>query len=159
MEQDRVLLALRLRTELGQSVKTNGLDLAKLFKDAEESARCEHCIICKAVQVTQADLRLEEHHVAGRARRQPNLPDTVTVCSHHHSWLNDHQRAWLLCSTDSLTRLSSYYFGWADVFDLMAKESGLLEFEKLAKKFRAQGAHIRNHPRRQRETSYCLPAI
>jgi hypothetical protein len=147
MTDDRVLSALALAAEFEASLRLNGFDLAKLFKDAEQSVRCDHCIICKAAQVTQADLRLEEHHIAGRVRGQPNFPDTVTVCGLCHEYLSDHQKDWLVHRRDSAHRLSSYLFGWADIFDLLYQKSGRPSFLSLARTFRSQGWHLRNNVR------------
>ena len=72
MENDRVLLALRLRWRAGRSGELNGLDFAKLFKDAEQCVHRDHCAVCRIAQVSQdASPRLEEHHIAGKVRGQP----------------------------------------------------------------------------------------
>jgi hypothetical protein len=145
MEQDRVLLALRLAMELGQSVKTSDLDLAKLLKEAEQNVHLGYCVVCKIAQVPQTDSELEEHHIAGRVRGQPNFPDTVTVCGLCHEYLSDHQKDWLVHRRDSAHRLSAYLFGWADIFDLLYERSGELCYLRLARRFRSQGWHVRNN--------------
>jgi hypothetical protein len=147
MENDRVLLALRLALEAGRLGEPDVLDFAKLFKDAEQCVAVDHCAVCRIAQVPQTDSELEEHHIAGRVRGQPNFPDTVTVCGLCHEYLSDHQKDWLVHRRDSAHRLSSYLFGWADVFDLLCQKSGLPGFLRLARRFRSQGWHVRNNVR------------
>jgi hypothetical protein len=77
-------------------------------------------------------------------RGEPNYPDSITVCTSCHESLSDVQRSWLVSSRDPATRLSCYFFGWADVFTLLAQKSGKKFFYELASRFRAKGHHIRN---------------
>jgi len=147
MEPDRVLTVLRLGTEVQES---HGLatftieNFAKLVKDAEQCIHSDCCEVCRIAQVPQASCRLQEHHIAGKVLGEPNYPDTMTVCDRCHAYLSDHQKAWLLCCKDEAVRLSCYFFGWTDVFDLLHKLSGTPDFERLAEKFRSQGYYIRN---------------
>jgi len=146
MEPDRVLTALKLAVELQESkglVVLKIENLVKLIKDEEHCTGHDCCVICQTAEIPQASCRLEEHHIAGKVLGEPNFPDTITVCGRCHGYLSDHQRAWLLCCKDDATRLSCYFFGWADVFDLLHKLSGTPDFERLAQKFRCQGYYIR----------------
>jgi predicted nucleic acid-binding Zn ribbon protein len=147
MQLDRVLLALMLAVDFSRSQEVRGVDLAKLFKDAEQSVHLGHCVVCKIAQVPQTDSELEEHHIAGKVCGRPNFPDTVTVCGPCHEYLSDHQKDWLVHRRDSAHRLSSYLFGWADIFDLLCQKSGRPRFVTLARRFRSQGWHIRNNVR------------
>jgi hypothetical protein len=83
---------------------------------------------------------------------KPNFPDTLTLCRFCHGYPCDHQRAWLLCRRDKRTKLSCFFFGWADVFDLISNRSGQLCFQRLASRFRAQGWHIRNNRKAKQRT-------
>jgi hypothetical protein len=151
MELDRVLTALRLIVEVeetGQLTELNISDLVKLVKDAEQGIEHDYCLICRTTGATQADPHVEQHHVAGKVVGEPDIPDTVTVCGDCHNYLSDHQRAWLIHSRDRAYRFSSYFFGWADIFDLLFVMSGVSSFKRLAEKFRSQGWHIRNNPRK-----------
>jgi hypothetical protein len=143
MENDRVLLALRLALEAGRSGEPDILDFAKLFKDAEQCVTVDQCAVCRIAQVPQTNAELQEHHVA----RKTNFPDTVTVCLRCHEHLSDHQKNWLVNEADMAHRLSSYLFGWADIFDLLNRKSGRPCFLSLARKFRSQGWHVRNNAR------------
>jgi len=143
MENDRVLLALRLALEAGRSGEPDGFDFAKLFKDAEQCIHSDRCVVCEIAKVTQDASELEEHHVAGKM----NFPDSTTVCRKCHEHLSDHQKDWLVPKRDVAHRLSSYLFGWADFFDLLYQKSGRPCFLSLARKFRSQGWHIRNNAR------------
>jgi len=144
MENDRVLLALRLALEAGRSCEPDGLDFAKLFKNAEQCVHSDRCVVCGIAQVPQTNAELEEHHIAGRVCGQANFSDTLTVCRRCHEHLSDHQKEWLVPKRDVAHRLSSYLFGWADIFDLLNQKSGRPCFLSLARKFRSQGWHIRN---------------
>jgi hypothetical protein len=147
MELDRVLTALKLGIEVQESqglAAFNIENFVKLVKDAERRTKHDYCVVCLTAEVPQASCRLEEHHIAGKVLGEPNYLDTMTVCDRCHAYLGDHQRAWLLCCKDDVTRLSCYFFGWADVFDLLHKLSGTPDFERLAEKFRSQGYYIRN---------------
>jgi len=147
MELDRVLTLLRLGIEVQESQRLPGFNienLAKLVNDAEHYTRHDYCVVCLTAEVSQVSCRLEEHHIAGKVLGEPNFPDTMTVCDRCHGYLSDHQRAWLLCCKDEATRLSCYFFGWADVFDLLHRLSGTPDFERLAEKFRCQGYYIRS---------------
>jgi hypothetical protein len=124
MQLDRVLLALNLAVQVSRSQEVKGVDLAKLFKDAEQCVHLGHCVVCKIAQASQTDSELEEHHIAGRVRGEPNFPDTVTVCGLCHEYLSDHQKDWLVYRKNAAHRLSSYLFGWADIFDLLYQRSG-----------------------------------
>ena len=139
-----MLMASRLTVEASGSTEPEGIDLPRLFKDAEQCVRANHCVVCQIAQAPQGNSELEEHHIAGKIRGDPNFPDTVTICGHCHEYLSDHQKAWLLCCKAEAARLSCYFFGWADIFDLLYKLSGASGFEKLAEKFRCQGYYIRN---------------
>jgi hypothetical protein len=147
MEFDRVLTVLKLGIEVQE---LHGLavfnieNLVKLVEDAEHCTRHDCCVVCLTAEVPQASCRLEEHHIAGKVLGEANFPDTMTVCDRCHRYLSDHQRAWLLCCRDEAIRLSCYFFGWADVFDLLRRLSGTPDFERLAEKFRCQGYYIRN---------------
>jgi hypothetical protein len=143
-------MASRLTVDASGSAEPEGVDLPRLFKDAEQCVRADHCVVCQITQNPQGDSELEEHHIAGKTRGEPNFPDTITVCNRCHRYLSDHQRAWSSCSKNDAARLSSYFFGWADIFDLLYKLSGTSGFEKLAEKFRSQGYYIRNALRERR---------
>jgi hypothetical protein len=147
MEPDRVLTVLKLGIEVQESqglAAFNIENFVKLVKDAEQRIHSDCCVVCRIAQVPQANCRRKEHHLAGKVLGQPNSPDTMTVCDRCHGYLSDHQRAWLLCCKDDATRFSCYFFGWADVFDLLYKLSGTTDFERFAEKFRCQGYYIRN---------------
>jgi len=147
MKPDRVLIASRLIADVEDErpVKNWNADLVRVIKDAEQSIEYDHCVICKIAQIPQRGSGLQEHHIAGKVLGRPNHQDTVTICDWCHKYLCDHQRAWLLCRRDNLIKLSSYFFGWADIFDLLFNLSGCSYFEELASKFRSQGWHIRNN--------------
>ena len=147
MELDRVLTALKLGIEVQESQGLPGFNIenfVKLVKDAEQCIHSDCCVVCRIAQVPQTSCRLQEHHIAGKVLGKPNYPDTMTACDRCHAYLSDHQKAWLLCCKDKATRLSCYFFGWADVFDLLHNLSGTPDFEKLAEKLRCQGYYIRN---------------
>ena len=142
-----MLLALKLAVEVSQSREGKNVDLAELFKDAEQCVHLNYCVVCKIAQAPETDSELEEHHIAGRVRGQPNFPDTVTVCDSCHEYLSDHEKDWLVHHRDPTYRLSSYLFGWADIFDLLHAKTGRPSFLSLARRFRSQGWHRRNNVR------------
>jgi len=145
MEFDRILLALRLVAEVETHLpKPDNLNPAKLFKDAEQCVQYDHCIVCRLAETSQADSRLEQHHVAGKVLGSHNFPDTITVCDGCHEYLSDFQKAWLIMQADSATCLSSYFFGWMDIFNLLCQQTQSLYYCRLASKFRSQGWYIRN---------------
>lgn len=147
MPYDRVLLALQLAAELDES-DPKGVNLAKWLKDAEQCLHLDHCLICSAAQTPLIDCSLEEHHVAGRARGKPYLPDTVTICQPCHVNLTDYQKRWLVQTRDADHQLSGYLFGWADIFDLLYEKTGVSCFLRLGRKFRAKAWHLRNASKR-----------
>jgi len=140
-------LVLKLAVEVSRSQEGKSVDLAELFKDAEQCVHLNHCVVCKIAQAPVTDSELEEHHIAGRVRGQPDFPDTVTVCGLCHEYLSDHQKDWLVYRKNAAHRLSSYLFGWADIFDLLYHKSGRPSFLSLARRFRSQGWHVRNNVR------------
>jgi len=144
LEHDRVLLAIKLVIESDEPGDLNGLDLVGLFKDAEQCGHSDHCAVCEIAKVSQDGPELEEHHIAGKIRGEPNFPDTITVCLRCHEHLSDHQKDWLVDRNDPAVHLSSYLYGWADIFDLLYHKSDRPGFLRLARKFRSQGWHIRN---------------
>ncbi len=148
---DLLSVALRLIIEAigdDQNLQSKIPSLVKLLRDGEQCVSHDHCVICRNAEIDQTSRIIEQHHIAGRA----GLSCSTTVCRNCHEYLRDHQRAWLLCRRDKRSKLSSFFFGWADVFDLLAKRSGQLFYENLAEKFRAQGWHIRNNPQRKMRT-------
>ena len=143
MEFDRVLSVLKLGIEVQESqglAAFNIENLVKLVKDAEQCIHSDCCVVCRIAQVPQTSTELEEHHIAGKT----NFPDTLTACRRCHEHLSDHQKDWLVHRRDTVHRLSSYLFGWADIFDLLYGKSGRPCFLSFARKFRSQGWHTRN---------------
>jgi len=140
---DLLLAVLRLMTEAigdDQTLQSKISDLVKLFKDAEQSVSRDHCVVCRLANTDQGDCSLEQHHIAGES----SFPHTITVCNGCHTYLSDHQKSWLILWQDSSLRVSSFFFGWAIIFDLLHMKTWLLGYERLATMFRAQGYYIRN---------------
>lgn len=150
---DVLLIALRLVAESecdNKSQENPNADVTKLLNDAKHCVEQRFCILCQFVGVPSITMgRLQQHHIAGKVYGQPNFCDTITVCGQCHKFLTDHQRSWLINRKDLALRLSSYFFGWANIFDLLYYVSAIPLFENLARRFRAKGYDIRNvQPRR-----------
>ena len=150
---DGFLIALRLVKESesdNKSQENPNLDIVNLLIDAKDCVERRFCILCQFVGVSSnTTSNLQQHHIAGKVYGQPNFHDTITVCDQCHNFLTDHQRAWLINLKDPPLRLSSYFFGWANIFDLLYYMSEISLFENLARRFRAKGYDIRNvQPRR-----------
>jgi hypothetical protein len=155
--EDALLIALKLIAEVIEEEPLEGLEycnLSKLLKDAQECLNFPYCILCHITGrwPRQKSIILQQHHVAGKVQGNPNQPDTISVCQRCHDYLSDHQRSWLLYRKDQVTRLSCYFFGWADIFELLSNKSGLLYFERLGARFRSQGFYIRNRLPQRRHT-------
>ena len=154
MELDRALIALRLIMEMQETGRFNESvmsALIQLIKDAQQCVDHDYCVICRIAFFRQVSSTLQTHHVGGKVRGEPNFPDCLPVCGKCHKYLSNHQRSWLVNQADNAPRLSSYFFGWADVFDLIGRKSKASDFEELAEKFRSQGWYIRNNLRRKSE--------
>ena len=151
---DQVLTALRLITEVKQRGDRppglRELTLTKLIKDAEQSTRYDHCVICEFAGEHKRAPDLQQHHIAGKFNGRPNFEDTVTVCSRCHDYLSDHQKTWLNGRRDITLKFASYLCGWSDVFELLFSKTGLFYFRALASKFRSQAWHLRNASRKKR---------
>lgn len=151
---DRVLTALRLITEVeerGDGPATlRELILTRLIKDAEQSTRHDHCVICEVAGEHKRVSDLQQHHIAGKFNGRPNFEDIITVCSRCHDYLSDHQKSWLNSQRDPASKLVSYLCGWSDVFELLFSKTGLFYFRDLASKFRSQAWHLRNASRKKR---------
>lgn len=147
---DKLLTALRLIAEVDDEyrhlAKPVGLNVVKLLKDAEQRLNFHYCVLCQLTVPwpRQTNVELQQHHISGKVRAEPHCLDVVAVCNFCHARLSDHQRDWLIHRNGTPTRLSCYFFGWADIFDLLAYKSGYSYFEKIASRFRAQGYYIRN---------------
>jgi len=144
MEPDRVLLLLKLMLELDTSVIQSDLlnSVVKVVKEAQLCVRSSYCVVCRIVRVKEGDPILQDHHVAGKVRGRPNFDDTTTVCSSCHESLCDRQKRWHL--TEPGYRLSSWFYGWADIFDLLYEKSESEFFACLARKLRSKGWDMRN---------------
>ncbi|MFC1506399.1 hypothetical protein ACFLQ6_04940 [Thermoproteota archaeon] len=147
MKHDRVLMAFKLTSEVDDEVKRpEEFDLVKIIKNAEQQTIYDNCILCEISVVSQSDSKLEQHHIAGKI----NFNDTITVCLECHDFLSKHQKYWLPKKKSSLNRLSSYFYGWADVFDLLHNKTGSSYFENLANKFCSQAYHLRINSTKRR---------
>jgi hypothetical protein len=149
LQDDRVTAALILEAQVAHHLSLNQQvrsDVIRRIKNAERRVQNSGCIICWITgdYPRPLDLTLVQHHPAGKIRNVPNYPDTITVCGHCHQFLSDHQETWRACGRSLRTRLSSYLFGWADIFELFYNKSGEKYCEALARKFRAQGSYIRH---------------
>lgn len=145
---DRALEALRIMNQvmIGDPVTERTRSrIVEFVVEADTFNRHSTCQICElAAQLKTNPRQLQQHHVAGKVRGEPNYPDSITVCTSCHESLSDIQRSWLISRTDPATRLSCYFFGLADIFTLLAQKSGKKFFRKLASQFRAKGHYIRN---------------
>jgi hypothetical protein len=144
---DQTLMALRImhQVTIGDLTERMRSRIVKLIVEAERYSRHSKCQICELVpQLNTSPRQFQQHHVAGKVHGEPNYPDSITVCPDCHELLSDVQRSWLVSRKDPAMRLSSYFFGWADVFNLLAQKSGKKFFRELATRFRAKGYHIRN---------------
>lgn len=145
---DYALEALRIMHQVTKDDPTTERIRSKTVRFLVEADRfCRHstCQICElAAQPKVNSRKLQRHHVAGKVRGEPNYRDSVTVCNRCHESLSDVQRSWLVSRKDPATRLSCYFFGWADIFTLLAQKSRKKFFHDLASRFRAKGHHIRN---------------
>ena len=149
MEFDRILEARRLIAEVDdeatRSSELISLDLTNLLKDASDCKNRDYCVVCQIIgKPANPRTGLQEHHIAGKVYGQPNFSDTIPVCTDScHRHLSEFHDAWYSRSTNTSTRLSCYFFGWADIFLLLHIRSGLPYFEILAAKFRAKGRDLR----------------
>jgi hypothetical protein len=144
MEPDRVLLFLKLMVELDTGALQSDLlnSVVRMVKEAQLRVCHSYCVVCRVAQVRQGDPILQEHHVAGKVRGQPNFNDTMTVCSSCHEPLCDRQKSWQ--PTEHGHELPSWFYGWADVFDLLYEKSNTEFFACLARKLRFKGWDMRN---------------
>ena|SRR5208282_1773550 len=149
---DPFLTSQRIITECNAEISQQEPNVAtKLMIDAKHCVERKSCTLCNCVGASGLTLDgLQQHHIAGKLHGQPNFNDTLTVCRLCHQFLTDHQRAWLLSRNEPSIRVSSYFFGWADIFDLLHCMSKKLLFKNLATRFRAKGYDIRNMRRRQK---------
>jgi len=156
LDFDQILEARRLIAEVDDETtrpnELHSLDLTNLLKEASECKNPDYCVVCQIIgKSANPRTRLQEHHVAGKVYGQPNFSDTIPVCTEPcHRCLSEFHDAWYTRSTDLNTRLSCYFFGWADLFLLLYIRSGLPYFEILAAKFRAKGRDLRLRPREMR---------
>ena len=149
MKNDRVLMAIKLISEIENEVeRPEELDLVKLIKNSEQQTNYIDCILCEISGVSQSNSKLEQHHISGKI----NYSDTITVCLECHDFLSKHQKYWLPKKKNSPNRLSSYLYGWADVFDLLHTKTGITYFERLANKFCSQAYHLRINSTKRRTT-------
>ncbi|MGO9643680.1 MAG: hypothetical protein ACLPY5_02915, partial [Candidatus Bathyarchaeia archaeon] len=150
---DGFLIALRLVAESdNKSQEKSNLDTVKLLINAKHCVEQRFCTLCQFVGVPfVTSSPLQQHHIAGKVYGQPNFYDTITVCDQCHSFLTDYQRAWLINRKAPPLRLSSYFFGWANIFDLLYYMSEISLFENLARRFRAKGYDVRNVQQRRHD--------
>ena len=157
MSEDVFLIALRLIAEVSgnRSQEDPYLDVAKLLSEAKGCARSGFCVPCRFVGVYNPapTSKLQQHHIAGKVRGIPNLDHTITVCGQCHKFLTRRQLVWRFSSTDDSVRRSSYFFGWADVFDLFFQMSEVPYFENLAHRFRVEGHYVRNRLLERRQAT------
>jgi len=146
---DRALEALRIMNQVTigdpatERIRSRTVEFVVEANGFNKHSTCQICGL--AAQPPTNSGRVQRHHVGGKVHGEPNYPDSITVCVSCHKSLSDVQRSWLVSRKDPATRLSCYFFGWADVFTLLAQKSNKKEFfHKLASRFRAKGHHIRN---------------
>jgi len=95
----------------------------RLLVEAEQKILHRRCVVCG-----ENSSVLEQHHVAGRK----NFSDIVSVCQICHGKLsNIHQPKWL----GRWPKLTCYFFGWSDIFELLGQTTGHHYFHELSKKF------------------------
>ncbi len=137
-------MAVKLISQVESEVKRlEELDLVKLIKNAEQQTNYNNCILCEISDIPKSNSKLEQHHITGKI----NYNDTITVCLECHEFLSDHQQDWLPIKKCKADLLPSYFFGWADIFDLLYNKTSSLYFLKLARKFRSQACHLRRTTR------------
>ena len=131
MQVDRIQLAAAKVVELEERIPFPATLLIhhpiRLFKEADQDVVASNCVICRRSRV-----RLEQHHIAGRA----NLPDTVTLCKTHHDELtNIYQAKWIPWADAERDPLECYFLGWSDIFHLLWQRTRHLYFYELSKSF------------------------
>jgi hypothetical protein len=156
MQNDRILIALRLIAEVEDEArlftKFKDHNIVKLIKEAEEAIPKSNCTLCHVSGKPQPTQKLEQHHISGKLRGIPIYPDTITVCPVCHAFLNDHQRSWLKNKKGNGDQSSNYFYGFADIFELLYNKTGQLYFGILARKFRSQAWHLRNSSTKRRKS-------
>lgn len=117
--------------------------IVKLVKDATQNITNNFCVLCKIAGYSSSYDGLEQHHLAGKINSKPNFHDTLTVCLDCHRYLSDHQKEWLPTKKKKSSKIASYYYGWANIFDLLYMKTSLFHYMKLADKFRFYAYHLR----------------
>lgn len=109
-----------------------------LVIEAYKQTVSNRCVLCRLTGKTSD--ALEQHHIAGRN----NWPDSLSVCLSCHNRLTENQKKWQNDLSNDRIRLSSYFDGLRDLFELLWELTGESHYRALAKRFTDQAWSIRN---------------
>jgi len=139
---DRVNLAvvsIRKVQDLFPNMPEKFRPIFRLIVEAYRQVDSRRCMVCKIVGKPN-NAQLEKHHIAGRSQ----WPDALTVCISCHNLLTEKQKKWQNDIDDSRIRLSSYFNGLSDIFDLLWEFTGEEHLHRLSNEFMNRAWSIRH---------------